>query len=1040
MIQKYSTARLVALAVIGIVLGAGIFAWLGMNPRATSQMGQQVKTASDTPGFVRTSGDATSSKHSDPGKERNLGSPSGLPKPSSMSVHAFEELMYPFLEERKYQELNWSVDKSLRDTGPYIDGKSYGTHPAVRVYYSPEVILWLMNGRKGNIPDGAMIIKEQYEEPAARHYGKSEEELRESLKSWTVMIKDAHGSHDGWFWSNPYPSGEGEDRGVKVVNNHEYPFYHPESGFGHYCVRCHAATKSPEAKSPSEENEFTFSSLRNIKGFPGEPIIFRVDDSWREDEEEHAPTEELADDESNEDAINPDIEMILASVAADVAPQAHPQCTGTGVPESCELSLNQSFLDVFGQIGKQTKEDVLHLPPVTHDWVVKGAEGKQDLITSNQCMSCHAGLVAPYGPAMFIGLEKGKHAYKDPGWHVSPYGEWRWSPMGLAGRDPIFYAQLESEIEILKKEFANDEGMASEVAKNLVDTCLRCHGAMGKHQFDMDKTDPDSKFTIDHVYLTADEDKHIGHGDAKYGALARDGISCMVCHRSQPREQPEDDDRPYLQYFLETSITGNFHLGPPDEIYGPFKDDEISPYAMEHATAIKPKHNDYIKSSQMCGTCHTVTLPSVDHPFGDETPSKDQQELIKAEVVPLFKKFHHHVEQATYLEWLNSEFENEFNVSNPKAQSCQDCHMSQGLVDKEAGIEIEQIKTRIATIQDNTYPDAENLAELEELNIRLREEGYRRHNFVGLNVFLVELFRQYDEVLGVRKNDFMTGSSLDIDHAIKNFQRQATEDVVDMSLSTSVESNTLSATVDIKNKVGHRFPSGVGFRRAFLELLVVEKQDDGEEKIVWSSGRTDENGIILGADGKHLATEFFTKDKETGEQPHQPHHQVITSQDQVQIYETLLHSHDHSFTTSFIHGCFTIKENRLLPRGWKAEGPDPALTGAYLKATHPGEEAKKDPRYVNGSGSDQIVYKIELPEGLNADNLSVKVSMYYQAFPPYFLKNLFDNAPESQAVQRLHYMISNANVEGTLIEDWKFLINSVQADISPAETQTSSLD
>ena len=1025
MILRTPAAYVTAVILTAAALSIAIVPSLQKASPVAAQTSQQAELPTEEHAITHTGSGSDSPHHSAVGTERNLGASSDLPKPSSMSVHAFEEKLYSFLEDRKYQELNWSVDKSIRDTGPYINGRSYGTHPAVRVYYSPEVILWLMNGRRGAIPDGAMIIKEQYEEPAARHKGKTEDELRESLKSWTVMIKDAHGSHDGWFWSNPYPSGEGEDRGVKVVDNHEYPFYHPESGFGHYCVRCHAATQSPNAKSPSEENEFTFSSLRNIEGFPGEPIIFRVDDSWREADESHAEDEEKTDTE----ALSQAVESSLAA-ADKLPPQSHPQCTGTGFPESCELSLNNSFLRIFDQIGKQSKEDVLHLPPVTHDWVVKGAEGKQDLITSNQCMSCHAGLVAPYGPSMFVGLEKGNHDYKAPGWHVSPYGEWRWTPMGLAGRDPVFYAQLESEIEILKQEFPDDDKMASTVAKNLVDTCLRCHGAMGKHQFDQDKTDSNNKFTIDHVYLTADKDKHIGHGDAKYGALARDGISCMMCHRSQPREQPAEDDRPYLQFFLETSITGNVNLGPANEIYGPFEDDEISPYVMEHGTGIKPKHSDYIKSSQMCGSCHAVTLPTVDHPFGDEPPSKDQQELINAEVVPLFKKFHHHVEQATYLEWLNSEFENEFNTDNPKAQSCQDCHMSQGLVDKDAGINIPQLKTRIATVQDDTYPDAENLAELEKLNIRRREEGYRRHNFVGLNVFLVELFRQYDEVLGVRKNDFMTGSSLDIDHAIKNYQRQATEDVVDLELSTSLESNTLSATVNIKNKVGHRFPSGVGFRRAFLELLVIDRQDDGEENIVWSSGRTDENGIILGADGKHLATEFFTRDEQSGVQPHQPHHQVITSQDQVQIYETLLQTRSEVFTTSFIHGFHTIKENRLLPRGWKAEGPDPALTGAYLKATHPGQEAKKDPRYTDGSGTDQIVYKIELPADLDAQNLSVKASMYYQAFPPYFLKNLFDNAPDGQATQRLHYMISNANVKGTAIEDWKFLIGSVQESIS----------
>ena len=31
--------------------------------------------------------------------------------------------------------------------------------------------------------------------------------------------------------------------------------------------------------------------------------------------------------------------------------------------------------------------------------------------------------------------------------NLSPYGTWRTSPMGLAGRDPIFFAQLASETQ-----------------------------------------------------------------------------------------------------------------------------------------------------------------------------------------------------------------------------------------------------------------------------------------------------------------------------------------------------------------------------------------------------------------------------------------------------------------------------------------------------------------------------------------------------------------------------------------------------------------
>jgi hypothetical protein len=62
-------------------------------------------------------------------------------------------------------------------------------------------------------------------------------------------------------------------------------------------------------------------------------------------------------------------------------------------------------------------------------------------------MNCHAGLLEPYGPTMFVPTGQSRE-YGAEGVHLSPYGEWQWTPMGLAGRDPIFYAQLESEIEL----------------------------------------------------------------------------------------------------------------------------------------------------------------------------------------------------------------------------------------------------------------------------------------------------------------------------------------------------------------------------------------------------------------------------------------------------------------------------------------------------------------------------------------------------------------------------------------------------------------
>jgi len=939
----------------------------------------------------------------------DLGSASPLPLPSSLSVAEYEGHLFEFLNHREYKKLGWRTDKRVRDTGPYLNGKYYGTHPAVNIFYSPEIIRWLESGKQRAIPDGAMIIKEQFEPPAARYANMSDEQRFELLSSWTVMVKDKAGSHDGWFWSNP-----GKDQ--KVLDNHQYPFDHPISGFGIYCVRCHGSTQTH-----GETNEYTFASLRNVAGYPGEPLLFRVDDSWRQVEghEEPAATQELESiDQSNE--------PLLTAVLEKAATSTHPRCSDAAHPELCQAVLNQPFLQLFPTISAALRPSISHLPPITHDWVVRRpapAQNQQPFVTSNQCMSCHAGLLEPFGPAMFVPTE-GEASYGAPGVHLSPYGEWRWTPMGLAGRDPIFFAQVESEIELIRSDFADDPTEAHRHIDNLVETCLTCHGAMGKHQYRLDYGPAAAAFGLDHVLRPSTVTEMTGKKDPQYGALARDGISCTICHQMQPREQPADDHRHYLEFFLETSITGNIHVGNPNELHGPFADKEISPYSMQHALGFKPKHNPYIKSSQMCGTCHVVNLPIFDKPL---KPGEEANELIAAEQNPLFKQYHHHVEQATYLEWLNSEFENEFNPENPQAKTCQDCHMSKDYHNDDLQLHLDKIETRIAAIQDDTYPDAENLAEQKELLVRLRKEGYARHNFRGLNVFLLEMFNQFDDVLGVRKFDFMTGSQADIPHALADFKRQANNDVADLKIKSVVNaSNELLATVTVQNKVGHRFPSGVGFRRAFLEFLVIEQptESDGESRLIWSSGRTNELGVLIDADGKPLVSEFFGADPEGKGQVSQRHHGVIDSPDQVQIYETLLHSDKHRYTTSFIHGSEVVKDNRLLPRGWKAEGPGPGLRGEFLQATHPGPVAQGDPRYHDGSGSDELTYRVLLPEGVDRERLQVKVTLYYQAIPPYFLQSLFETAPKGEATRRLHYICSNIDLRGTLIEDWKLKVTS----------------
>ena len=61
--------------------------------------------------------------------------------------------------------MHWYEDKALRDTEPFINGVSYGVHRAVKIYYSPSVINWLLRKNPDEaIPDGAMILFGPFED------------------------------------------------------------------------------------------------------------------------------------------------------------------------------------------------------------------------------------------------------------------------------------------------------------------------------------------------------------------------------------------------------------------------------------------------------------------------------------------------------------------------------------------------------------------------------------------------------------------------------------------------------------------------------------------------------------------------------------------------------------------------------------------------------------------------------------------------------------------------------------------------------------
>ena len=63
------------------------------------------------------------------------GDESGLPLPSAFlpaKLPEFQAQLKSFLTSGKYRTLNWCEDKKLRDTGPFVNGVSYGVHPTVK--------------------------------------------------------------------------------------------------------------------------------------------------------------------------------------------------------------------------------------------------------------------------------------------------------------------------------------------------------------------------------------------------------------------------------------------------------------------------------------------------------------------------------------------------------------------------------------------------------------------------------------------------------------------------------------------------------------------------------------------------------------------------------------------------------------------------------------------------------------------------------------------------------------------------------------------
>ncbi|MFM1872073.1 MAG: hypothetical protein RL398_1495 [Planctomycetota bacterium] len=282
-------------------------------------------------------------------------------------------------------------------------------------------------------------------------------------------------------------------------------------------------------------------------------------------------------------------------------------------------------------------------------------------------------------------------------------------------------------------------------------------------------------------------------------------------------------------------------------------------------------------------------------------------------------------EQTPYLEWRNSEFSDE-PAREDTSRTCQECHMP------ETG------PTRIARNPmgfDFLIP---------------AREGYRGHAFVGGNAFMLRLLDANREELDV------IAESEALQRMATATKRQLAEQTASLFVSdVARKDGNLEFSIRVENKTGHKFPTGYPSRRAWLSVQVRQGRT-----LVFESGAFDDKGRIVGL----------------GDELGQPHRNLVEKPEDVVIYEMVAHDPDGAATTHLTKMVHRAKDNRLLPRGWRDDGPHVADT----KPMGLGDDAD----FVGGS--DTVQFRIPAPKGQG--RVQVVARLHYQTVPPAWVDAL----------------------------------------------------
>lgn len=305
-------------------------------------------------------------------------------------------------------------------------------------------------------------------------------------------------------------------------------------------------------------------------------------------------------------------------------------------------------------------------------------------------------------------------------------------------------------------------------------------------------------------------------------------------------------------------------------------------------------------------------------------------------------------EQMNYQEWQHSVY----SQNGPDARSCQACHMPRA-----------NGPIRSSSVLGD-YRD-----------------GLSRHTFVGGNAFMLRLLNRFRVELGVE------ALPTELEATARATEQQLQHDTANVTVSQpNLVGGALSFAVDVQNLTGHKYPTGYPARRTWLHVVV--RGTGG--RVVFESGAITPTGLITGNDNDADGARF------------EPHYDLVTSQEQVQIYEPILGDINGRPTTGLLTAVRYLKDNRLLPRGFDKATAN-ADVGVY-------GEAAQDANFT-GNG-DRVRYQLAVPAGQGP--YQVEVELRYQPIGYRWAHNLeaYD-APEPKAF--VGYYNALADTASTLV-------------------------